>query len=149
MKNLKAAIFATFVLLVGIIAFGMEKRKDSSNPNDIDLSACSLGDKTPTMGNYIKQQLLINGESIGFLMYGPDSKNATDCFFMHILIENLEYRNKGLALQFMRLFIEQAKNDGFSSIRLLAVSRAVSLYERLGFKIIKSEHSLIEMMLTL
>jgi|GEM_PF-4627919 hypothetical protein len=147
MKNLKAATSATFVLLVGIIAFGMDTRKDQVNANDIDLSACSLGEKMP-IGNFIKQKLLIKNESIGFLMYRPDPENVTGCFFMHILIENLEYRNKGLGVQFVRLFIGQAKRDGFTAIRLLAVSKAVSLYQRLDFEIIKIDPPFTEMILT-
>lgn len=102
----------------------------------------------------------LNRSSIGYVLAHPYPSNQTpsldamleldsidsECcenLFLHDFALRSEFKEKGVGLELMQLFIEQVKQLDFSSITLVAVQSSHSFWSRLGFQrcSIKSEIS--------
>jgi ribosomal protein S18 acetylase RimI-like enzyme len=111
----------------------------------------NLNFSVESKGNYSKIiNLIQDSEKVGYCEIGPYNRNKHILYIVHIEITDKKNRKKGYGNMLMQKAIEYAKINNFSGV-LLTVNkkntRALNLYNKLGFKTIEEDqtHNLMQL----
>ena len=119
-----------------------EYSKDFSS--EFTLTHMTSSKDPATFGSLIIKVYLEKGNPVGFIAY---HKIAVNLGYILFLDMNSKYRRKGYSEKLVEYACKDMKNKGFSRVRLITRvtnERAIPLYRKMGFVIIKQDEEFVD-----